>query len=90
VDDADPAAWQQELQQFLEVTHAGRHLGAGGTCAARVGTHRPKLGQQRSQTARDHRCGQGRHVCAGALDLCDDAAARVQPRAAPGTSDVDA
>jgi hypothetical protein len=51
---------------------------------------RSKLGQQRSQAAVDRGRGHRRDVGAGTLDLREDAAARAQPRAAAGASDVDA
>jgi len=51
---------------------------------------RSKLGKQRSQAAVDRGWGQLGDVGAGTLDLSEDAAARAQPRAAAGTSDVNA
>jgi hypothetical protein len=90
MDDADTTARQQDLQQSLEAKAACRHLGAGCTCAARVGMDRSKLSQQRSQTAVDRCWGQRRDVGARSLGLSEDAAARAQPRAAARTSDVDA
>ena len=50
---------------------------------------RSKLGEQCSQAAVDHGRGHRRYVGAGTLDLREDAAARAQPRAAAGTSDID-
>jgi hypothetical protein len=90
MDDGDAAARQQGLQQFLEVTPARGHLGAGRTCTAGGRMYRSKRGKQRSQTACDRGRRQRSHVCAWTLDLSDDAAALAQLRAAARSSDVDA
>jgi hypothetical protein len=51
---------------------------------------RSKIGQQLSQTAVDRGWWKRRDIGATSLDLGDDATVRAQPRAAAGTSDVDA